>query len=44
MIVHGETESHPPLGNGYSHEAVAVAEALAADKTECAEVPLDETR
>ena len=43
VIVNGETESHPHLGNGYSHEAVAVAEALAADKTECAEVPLDET-
>ena len=25
VIVNGETESHPHLGNGYSHEAVAVA-------------------
>ena len=43
VIVNGESEQHPPLGNGYSHEAVAVAEALAEGATECAEIPLDET-
>ena len=43
VIVNGETESHPHIGNGYSHEAIAVAEALAAGETECAEVSLDET-
>ncbi len=43
VIVNGETESHPHLGNGYSHEAVAVAEALAGGETECAEVSLAET-
>jgi predicted dehydrogenase len=43
VIVNSEKESHPHLGNGYSHEAVAVAEALAAGATECAEITLDET-
>jgi len=43
VIVNGESEQHPHLGNGYSHEAVAVAEALAEGATECAEIPLDET-
>ena len=43
VIVNGEAESHPHLGNGYSHEAVAVADALAAGETECAEVSLEET-
>jgi len=43
VIVNGESEQHPQLGNGYSHQAVAVGEALAQGAAECAEIPLDET-
>ena len=43
LIVNGERERHPFLGNGYTHEVVAVGEALAAGALECAEVPLEET-
>ena len=41
--MNGHVESHPHLGNGYSHEAVAVGEALSRGATECEEIPLDET-
>jgi len=43
VIVNGEVESHPHIGNGYSHEAIAVGEALTKELTECEEVSLDET-
>ena len=43
LIVNGELERHPHKGNGYTHEAIAVGEALAAGEVECAEIPLDET-
>ena len=43
LIVNGEVEPHPHIGNGYSHEAIAVGEALAKGLTECEEVSLDET-
>jgi len=43
LIVNGELERHPHKGNGYTHEAIAVGEALAAGAKECAEIPLDET-
>ena len=43
LLVNGERERHPYEGNGYTHEAVAVGEALATGARECAEVPLDET-
>ncbi len=43
VVVNGTSERHPYEGNGYTHEAVAVGEALAAGKLECAEIPLGET-
>ena len=43
VTVNGERERHPHIGNGYSHEAIAVGDALRDGATECAEIPLDET-
>lgn len=43
LIVNGKRERHPYKGNGYTHEAIAVGEALSSGQTECAEVPLEET-
>ena len=43
LIVNGQHERHPYKGNGYTHEAIAVGEALAAGAKECVEVPLQET-
>ena len=43
LTVNGQHEHHPYKGNGYTHEAIAVGEALAAGATQCVEVPLQET-